>query len=119
MEADMTSGRFGALVLGMTLGSLVGVAAAAQSPPSPSPELARSGTAEVTGTFKGYSSKWMNVWTADNRRLRFEVDERSVPGWQKRFKFGDQVTVTYRNLSSRHVPMVIGIRKADGSPKKK
>lgn len=117
----MTTGSVGALVLGMALGGLVGTADAAQTnkPPASTTQPDRSGTAEVTGTYRGFSSKWINLWTADHKQLRFEVDPHAVPGWQKLFKVGDQITITYRDLSSRHLPMAIGMRKADALPKKK
>lgn len=112
----MTSVRLGAVVLGM---ALAGFTAAATPAQVTAPAAAQPGTTEVTGAYRGYSSKWINVMTEDHRLQRFEVDERSLPGWQKRFKLGEEITVTYRKLSSRHMPVAIGLRKADTAAKKK
>jgi hypothetical protein len=117
----MSSGGVRVLVIGVALGSLVATTAAAQAgkPAAASPQPTRAASGEVTGEYRGYSGKWINLWTADHRQLRYEVDEHSVPGWQKRFKPGEQITITYKDLGTRRIPMATGIRTADATPKKK
>jgi hypothetical protein len=122
MEAAMTTRRPGtALVLGIVLGGLVSPLGAqgAASPPAAAQEAPRSGPLEVTGVYRGYSTKWANLWADDGRKMRFSVDDRAVPDWRKRFKFGERLTITYRDLGSRQFPLAIGMRKAEGDPSKK
>jgi hypothetical protein len=116
----MTTRRAGtALVLGIVLGVGPAGAEAAQGVPTAAQEAPRSGALEVTGAYRGYASKWMNLWADDGRKMRFSVDDRAVPDWKKRFRFGDRLTVTYRDLGARQLPLVIGVKKVESAAPKK
>lgn len=66
-----------ALVLaGLALGPAPAAPVAAAETKAASPA---KGVVEVTGEYRGYASKWMNVWLDDGTRLRFEVDDKAVP----------------------------------------
>jgi hypothetical protein len=109
-----------ALVLGLALGACVGTGAeGAEGPPATAAEAPKTGTLEATGLYRGYSGKWVNVWAEDGKRWRFEVDERALPDWRKRFQFGERIIVTYRDLGSRRLPLAIGMKKAPNAPPKK
>lgn len=116
-----TCGAGVTLFLGLALGASVGTGAAegAEGPPATATAAPKAGTLEATGTYRGYSGKWFNVWAEDGKRWRFEVDEHAMPDWRKRFQFGERVTVTYRDLGDRHLPLAIGIKKVSNAPPKK
>jgi hypothetical protein len=109
------------LVKGVVLCSLlaVGVAAGAQAPATTAKAPTAGAPLEATGTYRGYSGKWLNLWMENGKRLRFEVDDRQVPDWRKKFRFGEQVTVSYRDLGSRHLPLAVGIKKVETPAPKK
>jgi Ni/Co efflux regulator RcnB len=103
--------------------------AAVLAAPTASRALAQSGeqtaapasgeTAQFTGVLQSYSGKWCTLAQEKGDRIRFEVEEKSVPGWRKRFKQGQTITVTYRNLGKTRLPLVIAMHLATPAPKAK
>ena len=118
----MTSFSIRAPLLGIAMGCvLVGWAGAAEALEGPSAAVRAPSTAgalESTGQYRGYAGRVLSLWIDDGKRMRFHVDDRSVPDWRKRFRFGERITVTYRDLGSRRLPLVIGLRKAEAEARK-
>lgn len=116
---SILSPRF--LVLAAVLGAgLVagGAAGADQGTHTAVKGASLTGATEVTGQYRGYSGRYMTLWLEGGKRMRFTVDEASIPDWKKRFHFSEQVVVTYRDLGSRRLPLAIGMRKAEDPARK-
>jgi hypothetical protein len=107
-----------AIAVAAVLGA-AGAASAGQGSPTAVKGPSATGTTEVTGQYRGYAGRFMTVWLDGGKRMRFTVDVASLPDWKKRFSFGEQVVVTYRDLGTRRLPLAIGMRKAEAPARKR